>query len=283
MKIVVASGKGGTGKTTVAVNLAASLKNVFYVDCDVEEPNGHLLLKPEISHEDLIYKKVPALDADRCIACGKCSEVCEFNAILFFADEPFITGEMCHGCGACTYFCPQKALMEENAEIGKIRSGKSGDVSFIDGILNIGEASAVPLIKALKRKCIDEKMYIFDAPPGTACSMVETAADADYCLLVTESTPFGLHDLKLAINVLKQLQIPFGILINKYSPAYRELEMFLTSNEYDVILKIPYNDEASRLYSDGRLLIEKDFYAGLFTQLFDEIIARITRGNIYEQ
>ncbi len=271
MVISVASGKGGTGKTTVSVNLAKSIDNSVYIDCDVEEPNGFLLLKPNINKVANIYKKLPQIDISKCNFCGKCKRVCEFNAIIKLADEILIVEEMCHSCGACAYFCPKKAISEIDKSIGVINSGFSGNCLCLEGVLHVGEISASPLIKELKKKIDRSKTTIIDAPPGTSCSMVETVKDSDFCILVTESTPFGLNDLTLAVEVIKNLNIPFGVVINKYDSNYKELEDYLNSNNINTLLKIPFDKNIAELYSKGSLLIENNNYKELFVTLFSAI------------
>lgn len=271
MVISVASGKGGTGKTTLAVNLAKSINNSVYIDCDVEEPNGFLLLKPTINKVQNVYKKLPQIDFSKCGFCGKCKRVCEFNAIIKILDEILIVEEMCHSCGACTYFCPKKAITEIDKAIGVINSGFSDNCFCIEGVLQVGEVSASPLIKELKKKIERSKVTVIDSPPGTSCSMVETVKNSDFCILVTESTPFGLNDLKLAIEVVKNINIPFGVVINKYDPKYYELEEYLTFNNINILLKIPFDRNIAELYSKGSLLIENNNYKNLFTNLYASI------------
>lgn len=271
MVISVASGKGGTGKTIVAVNLAKSINNSVYIDCDVEEPNGFLLLKPNVNKVTNVYKKLPQIDISKCNFCGKCKRVCEFNAIIKFANEILIIEEMCHSCGACTYFCPKKAISEINKSIGVINSGLSGNCFCVEGVLQVGEVSASPLIKELKKKIDKTKITIIDSPPGTSCSMVETVKDSDFCILVTESTPFGLNDLILAIEVTKNLNIPFGVVINKYDSNYTELEDYLNNNNINTLLKIPFDKKIAELYSNGLLLTENNYYKNLFINLYTAI------------
>jgi len=256
MIISVASGKGGTGKTTVAANLSAVLNNATYIDCDVEEPNGAILLKPEITVSKSVYKKIPKIEPFSCIYCGKCKEVCEFNSIIFILGEVLIIDEMCHSCGACSYFCSAGAIKEIVKEIGKINIGNAGDTKFVEGVLNIGEVSASPLIRELLKTENDDSLKIIDSPPGTSCSMVEAVKESDYCILVTESTPFGLHDLKLAIKVVNNLGIKFGVIINKYDPMFKELDDYLSSENIEILTKIPFDKKYAELYSAGNLLIK---------------------------
>jgi len=251
MVLAIASGKGGTGKTTVAVSLASLIENSVYIDCDVEEPDGHLFLNPDIRKETVVYKSVPVIDPQMCNICGICSEACEFNAIIALSSEITIFEELCHNCGACIYLCPGKAISESKKSIGIIREGTSKDITFIDGILNIGEASASPVIRELKKKIIQGSFNILDSPPGTACSMVETVKNTDYCILVTESTPFGLHDLKLTIEVLKLIHIPYGVVINKFDASFSEMLNYLKSENIDILAKIPFGRKVAEEYSRG--------------------------------
>ncbi|MFA7287715.1 MAG: ATP-binding protein [Melioribacteraceae bacterium] len=288
LKISIASGKGGTGKTTIAASLASIIPNSVYIDCDVEEPNGHLLLKPKIDTEEFVSKLLPKIDPFKCTVCGKCVEVCEFNALINLKFEITLIDEMCHGCGACTYFCPEKAITEIEKPIGVIRRGKTENgILFIDGLLNIGEVAAAPLIKAVKKKINERnapgfestenfKTYIIDSPPGTSCSMVEAVNDSDYCVLVTESTPFGLNDLKLAMEVLKTIGVPFGVVINKYDASYQEMENYIEETKTDLLLKIPFNKKYAVSYSKGILpLILYPELRNDFWGLFDMIKLKI--------
>jgi len=253
--ISIASGKGGTGKTTVACGLASVIENSVYIDCDVEEPNGHILLHPKFHEENPTVKMLPVINFSLCTFCGKCSQVCEFNALIKMGSDIFFIDELCHGCGACAYFCHEKAITEEGKIIGFVREGISviNNIEFYDGILNIGEASASPLIKEVKKKIQTDKLNIIDSPPGTSCSMVEAVRDSDYCILVTESNPFGLHDLKLAVEVLRILNIPFGVVINKYEESYTDLEDYLNTGRITILMKIPFDKEIAKDYSNGKI------------------------------
>lgn len=278
MKISIASGKGGTGKTTVACGLASVIPDSVYVDCDVEEPNGYLLLKPEIISEETTFKLVPVINYDRCDFCNKCSEVCEFNALLNLKTEIYLLDELCHSCGACSYFCPQQAITEVKKETGELRTGKTkSDVLFFDAFLRIGEASAATLIKQVKNSYKGDRTVIIDSPPGTSCSMFESVKDSDYCVLVTESTPFGFNDLKLAINVLRQINISFGIVINKYDENFNKLDEYIHDNKLNLLLKIPFSMAIAESYSKGELPSEtiKD-YRQMMIGLFNKVIIEIT-------
>lgn len=258
MIISIASGKGGTGKTTVAASLASVIPESVYIDCDVEEPNGHLLLKPEFISEESAKKLLPQIDQEKCMFCGKCVEVCEFNALINLKFEILLFEEMCHSCGACIYFCPSKVITERVKDIGVVRVGITNDkILFADGVLNIGEVAAAPLIKEVKKNIIEGKINILDSPPGTSCCMVETVKDSDFCILVTESTPFGLNDLKLAIDVLKTIGVSFGVVINKYDSSFTEMENYLNENSIEILLKIPFERRYAESYSEGILPLDK--------------------------
>jgi MinD superfamily P-loop ATPase len=212
MRLAIASGKGGTGKTTVATNLAVTLlrhgKAVTYVDCDVEAPNGHLFLKPDIDCEKPVGRLVPQVDQERCLHCGDCARICRFNAILCLVERTVVYEELCHSCGGCTRVCPAGAITETLQTMGAVKTGAAGRVQFVSGTLKVGVATSPPVIRAAKGAAPLADWTILDAPPGTACPMIETVRDCDYVLLVTEPTPFGLHDLRLALDVVKALRMP---------------------------------------------------------------------------
>ena len=277
MIISIASGKGGTGKTTVAASLASIIPESVYLDCDVEEPNGHLLLKPEFNSEERVEKNLPEINRDKCTFCGKCLEVCEFNALINLGSEIILFEEMCHSCGACVHFCPSKIITEISKEIGIIRKGiADGNVLFVDGVLNIGEVSVPPLIKEVKKNIVESKLNIIDSPPGTSCSMLEAVRESDFCILVTESTPFGLNDLKLAVDVLKTIKVPFGVVINKYAKSFIQMEKYLFNNGIEVLLKIEFDRRFAEAYSEGILPLNKypELKAG-FIELHKNIMKKM--------
>ncbi|RLI91181.1 MAG: (4Fe-4S)-binding protein [Candidatus Altiarchaeales archaeon] len=250
MIIAIASGKGGTGKTTVAVNLTLSLDNVQLIDCDVEEPNSNLFLKLELEKVEDVSIQIPVIDEERCTHCGKCSELCQYNALAVLPDKVMVFKELCHGCGLCQMACPRGAITEKDRTIGIIEKAE-GEIEFLRGVLNIGEAMSTPLIKRLKKKVNREKTVILDVPPGTACPVIEAISGVDYCLLVTEPTPFGLHDLRLAVELCKELNVKFGVVINRDGMGNRDTENFCNEKGIPILLKIPYDRKIAELYSKG--------------------------------
>lgn len=278
MKIAFASGKGGTGKTTIAVNLAWFLANlnqrVQYLDCDVEEPNGHIFLKPRIDRREPARVMVPVVDQDRCISCGKCGEACQFSAIVNLPSNTLLIPPMCHGCGLCVVLCPNQALSEGTREIGFIESGSAMmGISFVHGVLNVGEPMANPLIEQVKARGA-VGLQIIDAPPGTSCPVVKTISDADLVVMVTEPTPFGLHDLKIAVTVASNLGVPVGIVVNRERGAFDPLEEYLRTNFLPVLARFPEDREIAKAYSEGVLLCEG---LPMYRQRFMALAAGIDR------
>ena len=274
MKIAIASGKGGTGKTTVAVNLALAFENVQLFDCDVEEPNCHLFLDIDLEKVEDVNIPTPVIDRSKCDLCGKCSEFCRFNAIAVLPKDIMVFPALCHGCGGCTMVCPNDAIGEEDRSIGVIErnKGDSGGFEFYRGLLDIGEPMASPVIAALKKHIDAEKTAIIDSPPGTACPVITSVGDVDYCVLVTESTPFGFHDLLLAIDVVRTLEIPFGIIINRYDVGDDRVEEYCTSQQIPILMKIPHDMKIARLYSEGiPFVVRMPEWKDRFVQLFDTI------------
>jgi len=259
MIISVASGKGGTGKTLVATSLALSLKDrdkVQLLDCDVEEPNVHVFLKPIITSRESVYIPVPKVDEDKCTYCGKCAEVCAYHAIAVLGEHVLTFPQLCHGCGACSYLCPENAITEEGREGGVVEWGHSDGIEFAHGKLNVGEAMAPPVIRKVKEQASNNGAVIVDAPPGTSCPVVESIKGSNFCILVTEPTPFGLNDLMLAVETVRELNIPFGVVLNRVGSGYKDVEKYCLEENIPIMLTIPLDTEIARLYSKGIALVE---------------------------
>lgn len=283
MVIAVASGKGGTGKTTIAVGLALSLENVEFLDCDVEEPNAHIFLKPEITHTQWVNLPVPKVNEDKCTYCGKCAEVCAYNAIAVIKEKVLLFTELCHGCGGCSLLCPEDAIEEVDRPIGVLEKGKAGSISFTHGKLNLGEAMAVPLVRAVKRVSLEtnpnndkaisnNQVTIIDVPPGTSCPVIESVKKSDFCLLVTEPTPFGLNDLVLAVETLRKLKIPFGVVINRADVGDKKVDQYCKNEKISILMRIPMDRDIAMAYSKGISIIEvKPAYKKDFLKLYQKM------------
>ena len=273
--ISVASGKGGTGKTLVATSLALSLKDSYRVsllDCDVEEPNDHILLSHMITGSEPVTTPVPVIAEDRCNYCGECARVCAYHAIAVLAKNVLTFPQLCHGCGACSYLCPEKAISEEQRETALVRWGDSDGIDCIQGLLTVGEAMATPVIRKVKEHANASEVVIRDVPPGTSCPVVEAIKGSDFCLLVTEPTPFGLNDLSLAVETVRQLNVLCGVVINRAGTGDARVEAYCAKENIQVLLSIPLDVEIARLYSRGIALVEgmPEWKAG-FRRLFDTI------------
>ncbi|MFZ2471279.1 MAG: ATP-binding protein [Methanothrix sp.] len=262
MKISIASGKGGTGKTLVATNIAISLASpgtgrVTVADCDVEEPNAYLFF-PERSllEREECRVPVPVIDEARCTHCGKCSQVCAYHALAVLPETVLLFPELCHGCGACTLICPEKAVRESSRSVGEIFRAKSSGLEIIWGELALGEARTTPLIKAVKEKAGGETVIV-DCPPGTSCSLVESVRGTDFCLLVTEPTPFGLYDLDIALRVLEKMNIPCAVLVNKSGMGDRNVYKYLEKRDIPLLMEIPLDRKIAEFYSRGEIFAEK--------------------------
>ncbi len=277
MKIAFASGKGGTGKTTVAVNFAYFLAGtggqVQYLDCDVEEPNGHIFLKPHIDEKKAAKVTMPVIDQQKCTSCGECSSKCQFNALVTLPGNVIVFPELCHGCGLCMKICPEGAITEELREVGYIEKGRAFDsIDFVSGTLNVGEPMAVPLIHEVKRHYGDGPAIIIDAPPGTSCPVVKTIADADCVVMVTEPTPFGLHDLKIAVSVAEMLGRPIGVVINRENGGFPPLAEYLSEKGLPVVMTLPEDRDIAVAYSQGSLILQS---LPSYEEKFAELAANI--------
>ncbi|MBN2293976.1 MAG: ATP-binding protein [Pirellulales bacterium] len=277
MQIAIASGKGGTGKTTVATNLAwvASLngQRVAYLDCDVEEPNGHIFLKPEIDDRRPVGKLVPRVDVERCTLCGQCDAICRFSAIVRIGDKVLVYPELCHACGGCALACPVDAISETSIEIGVLETGRAGAVEFAQGLLKIGQPMSPPVIRSVKATDSQADITIVDAPPGTSCPVIEAVRDADFIVLVTEPTPFGLHDLKLAVDMVRVLKIPFGVVINRAMPNGTDIRSFCKSRRIKILKEIPDDRDLAEAYSRGAVAAQAlGGYKEIFADLLESIL-----------
>ncbi len=284
MKICVASGKGGTGKTTVAVNLARSLdENIILLDCDVEEPNTNLFLKGEPIDTEICYVKVPKVDESLCDGCRKCTEICEFKAIIVIEKVPMLFYDLCHSCGGCYHVCPQHAISEIDRRIGVVESYKRKNVLLYQGRIDIGVAMAPPLIKQVKKHINDNKVCILDAPPGTSCPAIATMQGSDFIILVTEPTPFGLNDLKLAVEVTRKLNIPFGVVINRSDIGDNRVHEYLKQENIPLLMEIKHDIEIAKLYSEGKIIVEEiRQYKDEFKELKEKVVEIATQKNYVE-
>jgi len=273
MIISIASGKGGTGKTTVATNLALSLdSNVQLLDCDVEEPNAHLFLHPDIQEVKTVTTPVPKVDEAKCTLCGKCAEICQFKAIIVIGETVLPFPEMCHSCGGCMEVCPEKAITETGRELGIIEKGHRNGLEFVHGKLRVGEAMSPPLIRKVRSFTRPDMLTIIDAPPGTSCPVIAAMKGADFILMVTEPTPFGLHDLKLAVEAVKILGIPCGLVINRSDMGDDRVRAYAEQENLPVLMEIPFDRRIAEVYSRGELIIEAmPEWKAKFSELYSRI------------
>jgi len=286
MIISVASGKGGTGKTLVASSLALSLTDNYKVqllDCDVEEPNANILLRLDMKPSQPVYIPIPKVDETKCTYCGKCAEVCAYNAIAVLKEKVLVFPEMCHGCGACSYLCTESAITEEGRQVGIVERGNSGNLELVQGRLAIGEAMAPPVIREVKKYIDPANIVIIDVPPGTSCPVVEAVEGSDFCLLVTEPTPFGLNDLLLAVEVVRKLGISCGVVINRVGIGGNEVEQYCHQEGIPMLLRIPLDRNIAMLYSQGIPLIEGiPQWREDFLGLFQSMDTMVTSGKVRE-
>ena len=273
MILAVASGKGGTGKTSVVVNLARVLDApVQLLDCDVEEPNVHLFLPGTRIGEEEISIAVPEFDAEKCDACDECVEFCQFNALASVGKTPLLFAELCHGCGGCSLVCPRDAIREKNYRIGVIKTTQSGNITLKSGCLDVGVSSAATLVRALKERQSVDVTTILDAPPGTACQAVATLRGADFVVLVTEPTPFGLHDLRLAVDTVRELRLPFGVVINRMGIGDERVQRYCNEEDIRVLLELPDDRRIAEAYSRGEIIVDAlPEYLPLFAHLWQAI------------
>ena len=275
MILSIASGKGGTGKTTIAVNLALSLEgshSVQFLDCDVEEPNAHIFLKPHILQSETVFLPIPEIVEEKCTYCGKCAEVCAYNVLAVLKDTILVFSELCHGCGGCSLLCPEQAINEKGQRIGIIEFGEANNIQFIHGKLDIGQAMATPLTRAAKKHLDPTKTVLIDVPPGTSCPVVEAVKGSDFCLLVTEPTPFGLNDLHLAVETLKKLNIPFGVIINRADAGDKKVHNYCEKENIPILMTIPMDRNIAVAYSKGKTVIEvQPAYKQKFLELFKKV------------
>lgn len=280
MIISIASGKGGTGKTTVAASLAASVAdNVQVLDCDVEEPNAHLFLKPQIEQSETVTTPVPEVDESKCTLCKKCDEICQFKAIVVIGETVLPFHALCHSCGGCMVVCPEKAITETGRELGVVEKGRKNGIGFVHGRLRVGEAMSPPLIRKVRSFAEPGLLTIIDAPPGTSCPVIAAMKGADFVLLVTEPTPFGLHDLKLAVEAVKVLGIPSGLVINRSDIGDDKVKAYAAEEDLPVLLEIPFDRRIAEAYSRGDMLAESiPEYREAFLKLHEDIRTIVGAG-----
>lgn len=281
MKIAVASGKGGTGKTTIATNLAATISQtgtkVQYLDCDAEEPNGHIFLKPEIESSLDVTVGVPEVDQEKCTGCGKCGQLCQYSAITCVKGKVLVFEELCHSCGGCMAICPEYAVAERQHKIGVAEFGKSNDMYFGHAKLNIGAIQTPALIRFIKQREISDGLTIFDVPPGTSCPVIEAIKGSDFVLLITEPTPFGLNDLELAVGMVRELKLPFAVVINRSDIGNDEVSCYCQNENIKIMLEIPDDKMIAEAYSRGIMIVDAlPKYNNKFLELYKQITALVT-------
>lgn len=274
MIISIASGKGGTGKTTIATNLAVALApGVKLLDCDVEEPNDHIFIQPRITHTEEVGLKVPQVDMSKCTLCGRCQEICQFKAIVVVGKSVLTFHELCHSCGGCLEVCPEGAITEVDRAMGVFERGTRDGLQFAYGHIYVGQVMAVPLIERVRAEGKSDTRTIIDAPPGTSCPVISSVKGTDFVILVTEPTPFGLNDLKLAAGMVKILDIPHGIVINRSDLGDDKVEEYANQEGIPILMEIPFSRQIAEAYSQGKLLVEElPEWREKFVQLYDRIV-----------
>lgn len=282
MKIAVLSGKGGTGKTLVSVNLASAVKDSIYIDCDVEEPNGHLFFKPHTIVSKQIMVKIPVVDVNKCNGCRKCIDFCKFNALAYVNNKLIVFDEICHSCGGCILFCSEEALSEKAKTIGRVEYGISENVTVITGTLNVGEASGIPIIKNLLSYAKNKnKITFIDAPPGSACTVMESIKDVDYCILVAEPTLFGVHNLHMVYDLVKLFHKPHGVVLNKCVGEENPAEKFCKEKNIKILGNIPFDHELGTMNSNAFIAVRTcDLYKVLFASLLQTVIKEAQHATI---
>lgn len=280
MMVAVLSGKGGTGKTLVSVNLAAVAEKSIYIDCDVEEPNGYLFFKPENVKEEEVSVKIPVVDEGLCNGCRRCVDFCQFNALSYVKDKLIIFEDICHSCGGCVLLCPEKALTEKDKVIGKIQKGISDNVYVNTGILNTGEISGVPIISKLldDNKGVSDVPIFIDCPPGSACVVMDSIKDADYCILVAEPTLFGVHNLNMVYELVQVFKKPFGVVLNKCLEGENPAEKFCLERDIKILGRIPFDNELGVLNSNAKIVVrESEKYRKMFSSLLETVTEEVQR------
>lgn len=272
MKIAILSGKGGTGKTFASVNLACVAQKSVYLDCDVEEPNGHLFFKPQNITKQETSVILPEIDNSKCDGCRKCVDFCKFNALAFVGGKVKVFEEICHSCLGCFLVCPQKAINQKSKPIGTVETGYFKDVKVVTGIMNEGQASGVPIIKDVLKESDDDCLTIIDCPPGSACTVMESIESADYCVIVAEPTIFGVHNFLMVYELVTLLNKPFGVIINKAYDTKNEMEELCNKNRIKIIRQIPYSNELAELTSMGKIATEENEE---FKNMFEDILRKI--------